>query len=61
MKESNTKMHSEVVFLKHLLLLSMIVTITVAIIIVYILKIDIKNSMDQHSRMDQACDIHHEI
>lgn len=54
-------MHSEVVFLKHLLLLSMIVTITVAIIIVYILKIDIKNSMDQHSRMDQACDIHHEI
>ncbi|KAG6797794.1 motile sperm domain-containing protein 2 [Apis mellifera caucasica] len=61
LKESNTKMHSEVVFLKHLLLLSMIVTITVAIIIVYILKIDIKNSMDQHSRMDQACDIHHEI
>lgn len=54
-------MHSEVVFLKHLLLLSMIVTITVAIIIVYILKIDIKNSMDQYSRMDQACDIHHEI
>lgn len=50
LRECNTKLQSDVAFLKHLLLFSMVLTIAVAVIVVYILKTDIKNSMDE-----QAC------
>lgn len=56
LKDSHTKLYNDVVFLKHLSFFSMIVTIIMAIIVIYILKIDIKNTMDQ-----QACHIHHGI
>ncbi|KZC04919.1 PREDICTED: motile sperm domain-containing protein 2-like [Dufourea novaeangliae] len=56
LKESNTKLHSDITFLKYSLLFSIIVTIVMAILVVYILRIDIKNSMDQ-----EACHIPHGI
>ncbi|XP_031828053.1 motile sperm domain-containing protein 2 [Nomia melanderi] len=56
LKESNIKLQSDVTFLKYSLLFSIIVTIITAILVVYILRIDIKNSMDQ-----DACHIPHGI
>ncbi|XP_043514882.1 motile sperm domain-containing protein 2-like isoform X2 [Frieseomelitta varia] len=56
LKDSHTKLYNDVAFLKHLSFFSMIVTIIMAIIVIYILKIDIKNTVDQ-----QACHIHHGI
>ncbi|XP_033352538.1 motile sperm domain-containing protein 2-like isoform X1 [Bombus vosnesenskii] len=53
LKDSHTKLYNDVVFLKHLLFFSMIVTIIMAIVVIYILKVDIKNFMDQ-----QVCDMH---
>ncbi|XP_048263648.1 motile sperm domain-containing protein 2-like isoform X2 [Bombus affinis] len=53
LKDSHIKLYNDVAFLKHLLFFSMIVTIIMAIVVIYILKVDIKNSMDQ-----QACDMH---
>lgn len=49
LKETNAKLHNDVAFLKYSLFLSILVTIVTAITIVYILKIDIKHFMDQHS------------
>lgn len=56
LKDSHTKLYNDVAFLKYLSFFSMTVTIIMAILVIYILKIDIKNTMDQ-----QACHIHHGI
>ncbi|OAD59468.1 Motile sperm domain-containing protein 2 [Eufriesea mexicana] len=60
LKESNTKLHSDVVSLKYLLLFSIIVTITMAIIVVYILKTDIKDSVIEKVS-ETICHIDHEM
>ncbi|XP_017788200.1 PREDICTED: motile sperm domain-containing protein 2-like [Habropoda laboriosa] len=56
LKVSHTKLHSDVVLLKYLIFIAILITIAMAIIIVYMLRIDIKNSMKQ-----QACHIHQGI
>ncbi|XP_029051687.2 motile sperm domain-containing protein 2-like isoform X1 [Osmia bicornis bicornis] len=58
LKETNMKLHNDVALLKYSLFLSIIVTIATAIIVVYILKIDIQNFMDQHSHGQTHHHIH---
>ncbi|XP_017893126.1 motile sperm domain-containing protein 2 isoform X2 [Ceratina calcarata] len=57
LEECNAKLHSDVIFIKHLLLFSVIVTIAMAIIVVYILKLDIKSTVEQPT----ACHMCHEL
>lgn len=57
LEECNAKLHSDVIFIKHLLIFSVIMTIAMAIIIVYILKLDIKNTVEQ----PDTCHMHHEL
>ncbi|CAK9802935.1 Motile sperm domain-containing protein 2 [Anthophora plagiata] len=52
LKVSYTKLHSDVVFLKYLLFIAILMTIAMAIIVVYMLRTDIKMSMSQ-----EACHI----
>ncbi|XP_054012731.1 motile sperm domain-containing protein 2-like [Hylaeus anthracinus] len=52
LKESNAKLHNDIVTLKYLVLFSIIMGILLAVMVVYILRIDIQNSMDQ-----EACHI----
>lgn len=56
LEENYGKLRREITSLKYLLLLSIIMVGLAAVAIIYILRVDIKNFMDQ-----QACHIHHGI
>ncbi|XP_043248458.1 motile sperm domain-containing protein 2-like [Colletes gigas] len=56
LEKSNAKLHSDIIFLKYLLLFSIIIVILMAAMVVYILRIDIQNFVDE-----QACHIPHGI
>lgn len=50
------KLHNEIVTMKHMFLFSIILMIVIAIVIIYILKADIKSSMEQ-----QHCHMHYDV
>ncbi|KAG7189653.1 hypothetical protein KM043_017331 [Ampulex compressa] len=54
LQECCNKLHSEFAAMKYLLFFSVIITILMAAVVVYILRSDIQNSMD-----NQNCHIHH--
>ncbi|XP_076169948.1 motile sperm domain-containing protein 2-like isoform X2 [Ptiloglossa arizonensis] len=49
LKESNTKLHNDIIFLKHLIMFSIIMGILMAVMIVSFLRIDIQNSVNGDS------------
>lgn len=53
LEENYGKLRGEIVTVRYMLLIYMILTIVIAILLVYVVKTDIKNSMDQ-----QNCHIH---
>ncbi|XP_076170048.1 motile sperm domain-containing protein 2-like [Ptiloglossa arizonensis] len=56
LKESNTKLHNDIIFLKYLIMFSIIMGILMAVMIVFFLRIDIQNSVN-----GDACHMTHGI